>query len=732
MLKKIKTSFTFMLTLVLIFSLFSGLKITSFAGQTIGDVNSDGQVNAADARIVLRASAKLENLSDKKFSLADINGDGKVNASDARIILRIAAKLDSVDNYLNDNNTSPTIEISGYFGKPVEEVLAVFPDLKLFEDYDDLYFNDYMKIFVADDGTVSYIDVCDNESDYTLFGISVGDNINYASEKLREQFPEGYFVSSAVFVFGDRQVNLMDYDGELFIISLEKSTFDPTDLSWLLNANVEDAKKVYPQIKNNEEDSVDDYYIEYECDDFAFAANKNGTITDVILISENYNIFGVSIGDWYRSSVNSLKEYGFEFDDEFGYLDDYVLYITKNLRLKVEYIMLSYSPSNEEIFFDLRWFTYVDIDLFMDNIGELEKSNTVEGMYTNDFLEVYIAGKDFIVKIKMIDDSELYNICGVKVGMSYDEAKEKIEMDDFEFRSPTYACNEFGECIELEITPYNTVSSVAVYDYDNIFEYQENDLMKYLSADFYKLEEVIPSLTQSEDLEEIYRNDFAEVVLDFGCIDEIHLYSDSEFNLGGVCIGDSYEAAKTTLKENGYIFLTSDSAFNSNGEIVMMNIDENGVIIGLSCIVEYFDLNDLTIWLDEKIEFAADVYPDLTVSEDGFTYSNDSFSLTVDECDRVTEITIFGETEKCIFGIEYGMDFEDFTYYIEYDHKQDEYTYILGDYKITVDVDENNCINKIHFMYSDIFIEPEDDDTLWDWLPDIGIEDFWNNILGIR
>ncbi len=59
-----------------------------------GDVNYDGQVNAADARIVLRSTAQLELLTADQQSIADLNGDKKITAADARLILRIAAKLD--------------------------------------------------------------------------------------------------------------------------------------------------------------------------------------------------------------------------------------------------------------------------------------------------------------------------------------------------------------------------------------------------------------------------------------------------------------------------------------------------------------------------------------------------------------------------------------------------------------------------------------------------------------
>lgn len=60
-----------------------------------GDVQCDGKVSAADARLALRTSAGLESLSEPAAIAADIDGDGKVTASDARKILRVASKLDT-------------------------------------------------------------------------------------------------------------------------------------------------------------------------------------------------------------------------------------------------------------------------------------------------------------------------------------------------------------------------------------------------------------------------------------------------------------------------------------------------------------------------------------------------------------------------------------------------------------------------------------------------------------
>ena len=58
------------------------------------DVNCDGEVTAADARLALRFSAKLEKYDYIQFKAADIDGNGQITAADARLILRKAAQLD--------------------------------------------------------------------------------------------------------------------------------------------------------------------------------------------------------------------------------------------------------------------------------------------------------------------------------------------------------------------------------------------------------------------------------------------------------------------------------------------------------------------------------------------------------------------------------------------------------------------------------------------------------------
>lgn len=64
---------------------------------SFGDVDMDGAVTPADARLALRASVQLEALSETQALLADINGDETIGSDDARMILRVSVRLDTLD-----------------------------------------------------------------------------------------------------------------------------------------------------------------------------------------------------------------------------------------------------------------------------------------------------------------------------------------------------------------------------------------------------------------------------------------------------------------------------------------------------------------------------------------------------------------------------------------------------------------------------------------------------------
>ena len=65
-----------------------------------GDIDMDGNVSSADARLALRISVGLENLSAEALRRADIFDSGIVTPENARTILRIAVGLDSLYDVL--------------------------------------------------------------------------------------------------------------------------------------------------------------------------------------------------------------------------------------------------------------------------------------------------------------------------------------------------------------------------------------------------------------------------------------------------------------------------------------------------------------------------------------------------------------------------------------------------------------------------------------------------------
>lgn len=63
-------------------------------GYLLGDVNMDGQITAADARLALQFAADVVTYNKQQAVMADVNYDGFLSASDSRKILRISAQLD--------------------------------------------------------------------------------------------------------------------------------------------------------------------------------------------------------------------------------------------------------------------------------------------------------------------------------------------------------------------------------------------------------------------------------------------------------------------------------------------------------------------------------------------------------------------------------------------------------------------------------------------------------------
>lgn len=62
----------------------------------MGDVDGDGRVTAADARLILRRAAQIVEFTMQQEANADVDKDGKITAMDARFVLRVAAGLETL------------------------------------------------------------------------------------------------------------------------------------------------------------------------------------------------------------------------------------------------------------------------------------------------------------------------------------------------------------------------------------------------------------------------------------------------------------------------------------------------------------------------------------------------------------------------------------------------------------------------------------------------------------
>ncbi len=77
----------------------NGYRFVRLYSSLKGDIDGNGKLSAADARLALRASVGLEKytVGSRTFTAADADGDGRLTAADARLILRAAVKLESLN-----------------------------------------------------------------------------------------------------------------------------------------------------------------------------------------------------------------------------------------------------------------------------------------------------------------------------------------------------------------------------------------------------------------------------------------------------------------------------------------------------------------------------------------------------------------------------------------------------------------------------------------------------------
>ena len=92
---KMRSALSILLAAVLFLSV-CGPSAAAAATRKPGDVDGDGNISAADARLALRRSVGLETYEEGSpaFLACDVDLDGNVSAADARLILRASVGLE--------------------------------------------------------------------------------------------------------------------------------------------------------------------------------------------------------------------------------------------------------------------------------------------------------------------------------------------------------------------------------------------------------------------------------------------------------------------------------------------------------------------------------------------------------------------------------------------------------------------------------------------------------------
>ncbi len=110
--KLIVLFFCFILGIICVLPVSAEDTTEVYSTYRFGDVDGNTDITAADARLCLRAAAKLDVLEQLQSNAADVNGDGVISSSDARMILRASANIEPINarvGFMNKINSTVVI-----------------------------------------------------------------------------------------------------------------------------------------------------------------------------------------------------------------------------------------------------------------------------------------------------------------------------------------------------------------------------------------------------------------------------------------------------------------------------------------------------------------------------------------------------------------------------------------------------------------------------------------------
>ena len=488
-----------MISLLMCFALT--VMSASAANTSLGDVSGDGEITASDARLVLRASAGLQDLTAEQYNCGDINGDTEITASDARIILRISAGLDSIDNYVKEEPQEPetttkapetitqapetttkapetttqapetttkapetttqapeetTIDLSVFLGKYLDDIKAVIGDLVL--ESVGFYSNDVISVctYYRDD---IYIIGLMGESDYSVFGVQIGQSASEAESVLKAKgFTEE---EDGVWYEEDTEI-LCEYNvenGKIVYVACGKMTgpaLDPgyNDIQYLLYESKSYIMDTIPGLKYN---SYQNAYT--SPDNVSVTFDRNNEVTIIRILDESeYTLLGLAVG-MDMDEVLYYSTTGAYEDEDKSYFCSY-----------------DYSEGIKVI-------AYYNSDGIVTELCALKESHDLEdylGWHIDEVLEVFPYLSEYSENIYMcgsfvfaFDENGIITEAGIRhysrsqaygcyYGQQYRDAVNVIKEQGFEYYT-TNSGMEFYVNYQTEELMYIMISEGMVY-----------------------------------------------------------------------------------------------------------------------------------------------------------------------------------------------------------------------------------------------------------------------------
>lgn len=535
---------------------------------SLGDVNDDGKITAADARTILRASARLETLTEIQSLAADIDGNGKLAASDARIALRISARLDSIDNYIKDEppvdeppvdeppvDESPLgekIDISECIGMDINSFTAAYPEFE-FEDNEAFYNG----VSVVHNGEyIDFITIHSVPTEFSLFGVSSDTSFDDAVAVFESK---GFVFEDESKAFNyDMEISLfVTTDEEMITITVlylgsETDAFD-SDLAMNLGCDIGLYLDNIPDLVEDEEDSSHFFT------DYLDIFTDNGLVFDIIINGQcDYSIYGVAYGSTYEEAEENLAFYGFVYDEETDcwyneLYNEYVfVYYDENSLVDVVDVLV-YSeqyPENE-----LVQYLWCDIDDIENDFGELEFYPETEEYYAHYYIDgIYFYVDEFnIVTTIDIEDNEEYCILDIYTGSDLYYVTEMFALNEV-----YYACyDETFVIADDYLNGYTVFVSFdeGIVDYVSVYGSYYN-LADYHMTEIESLLTVMPYLEKTDNLYQI--PEFSFEVNEDGYVNAIILDSYNCCDINGIFVGMNGDDVSDVLEEYNFTYNFTD------------------------------------------------------------------------------------------------------------------------------------------------------------------------------